>query len=135
VKEQNVPVDVQRRAISSTGTRRTLLVRITAPDVACQYSASALWSNVFSGDGSVTTQLSLCSSNQINISPAWTTAYEVRVTTNARNSDRMSLVNEAYPLVIDLIRRTESSTYGSLQKLEDYADLLLFVVVRICSSL
>jgi hypothetical protein len=126
-----------RRMLSTVGTVRTLVVRIQTPDAACTYSGDALWSLMFSGDGSVTTQLQACSNYQLTLTPASYQTIDVYLPTiNAYYSDRMALVNAAYPIATEQIKATDPS-YGWIASLEDYADLLLFMVVSThrCSEL
>jgi hypothetical protein len=124
--------DMHHRVLApSKGRARAALIRITALDAACTYNGTQLWANTFSGDGSLKTQLSACSNNQIQFTPTLPVVIEISVPLNANGADRMSLVNAAYPLAVNIIRRSEPALYGNLQRLDDYADFLMFVVVGV----
>jgi hypothetical protein len=124
------PMMDHRILATSVGRTRALLVRITTLDSVCTYNGTQLWSNTFQGDGSLQAQLSACSNGQLQFLPALPMTLEVMVSRNASRTNRMDIVNAAYPLAVNQIRQIDSLLYGNLQKLEDFADFLMFVVVR-----
>jgi hypothetical protein len=118
-----------RRLAPSRGFLRVAVFRISAWDSVPTFPRTTQYANIFSGAGSLANQLSLCSNSQLMLTPCAPKAMEITVPMYARGADRLAVVNAAYPIAVQRIRASEPRLYGSLAQLEDYADVLIFMVV------
>jgi hypothetical protein len=123
-----------RRLAPSFGSLRVAVFRISAWDSVPTFSRATQYANIFTGAGSLANQLSLCSNYQVALTPCAPKAMEITVPMNARGADRLTVVNAAYPLAVARIRASEPRLYGWLARLEDYADILIFMVVSQITS-
>jgi hypothetical protein len=123
-----------RQLASSRGRLRVAVFRISALDSVPTYPRTTQYDNIFSGAGSLANQLSLCSGYQVEISPCAPQAMEINVAMYASGADRLAVVSAAYPLALARIQRSEPLLYGGLSRLEDYADVLIFMVVSRITS-